>query len=97
MMVGLATATMVASTMIMKKPIIIAHSAFQGFVECDRFDGMVNFQRLVGSARLGPARWVPPAHLGVAVVMHSPRFSSRRCSPVLLAPITPEWSTGVPA
>ena len=30
MMVGLAIATMVASTMIMKKPIIIAHSAFQG-------------------------------------------------------------------
>ena len=30
MMVGLAIATMVASTMIMKKPIIIAHNAFQG-------------------------------------------------------------------
>ena len=34
MMVGLAIATMVESTMIMKKPIIIAHSAFQGFCEC---------------------------------------------------------------
>ena len=33
MMVGLATATMVESIMIMKKPIIIAHSAFQGFPE----------------------------------------------------------------
>jgi hypothetical protein len=31
MMVGLAMATMVESTMIMKKPIIIAHSASQGF------------------------------------------------------------------
>ena len=28
---GLATATMVASTRIMKKPTIIAHSAFHGF------------------------------------------------------------------
>ncbi len=31
MMVGLAMATTVESTMIMKKPIIIAHSAFHGF------------------------------------------------------------------
>src|ERR1700712_605690 len=33
MIVGLATATMVESTMIMKKPSIIAHSAAQGFPE----------------------------------------------------------------
>ncbi len=34
MMVGFAMATMVESTMIMKKPIIIAHSGFQGFCDC---------------------------------------------------------------
>src|SRR3954464_13752787 len=33
MIVGLATATMVESTMIMKNPSIIAHSAAQGFPE----------------------------------------------------------------
>ncbi|AFC42511.1 hypothetical protein OCU_12920 [Mycobacterium intracellulare ATCC 13950] len=33
-MVGFAIATMVESTMIMKKPIIIAQSGFQGFCEC---------------------------------------------------------------
>ena len=31
MIVGLATATIVASTRIMKKPTIMAHSAFHGF------------------------------------------------------------------
>ncbi len=45
MMVGLAMATMVASTMIMKKPIIIAHSAFQGFSR---------FHRLMKPVRLRP-------------------------------------------
>ena len=33
MMVGLAMATIVKSSMIMKKPTIIAHSACQGFPE----------------------------------------------------------------
>jgi uncharacterized membrane protein len=34
LMVGLAMATMVESTMIMKNPIIITQSAVQGFREC---------------------------------------------------------------
>ena len=37
MIVGFAMATMVESTMITKKPIIIAQSAFQGFCECGEF------------------------------------------------------------
>jgi hypothetical protein len=37
MMLGFATATMVESTKIMKKPTIIAYSAFQGFAQFARF------------------------------------------------------------
>jgi hypothetical protein len=49
--------------MIMKKPIIIAKSAFQGFrgPAASR-----EFQRFTKSARLGPARRLSPGDQGVA-------------------------------
>jgi hypothetical protein len=37
MMLGLATATIVESSKIMKKPTIVAHNAFQGFALSARF------------------------------------------------------------
>jgi hypothetical protein len=56
MMVGLATATMVESTMIMKKPIIIAHSAFQGFPELDGDGGVAV---LICPPRFSSRPWRP--------------------------------------
>jgi hypothetical protein len=79
LMVGLAMATMVESTMIMKNPIIITQSAVQGFGECRESRAVQGFREC--SARwppFGPARRVPPGDLNVALVMHPPRFSSRR-------------------
>jgi hypothetical protein len=55
--------------MIMKKPIIIAQSAFQGFGE--KFRGFARW------APLAAARRVSPGDPGVALVMYPPRFSSR--------------------
>jgi hypothetical protein len=52
--------------MIMKKPIIIAKSAFQGFRGAD---ASKEFQRFTNSARLGAARRVLPGDRGVAVFM----------------------------
>nr|BBX81124.1 hypothetical protein MFLOJ_49110 [Mycobacterium florentinum] len=78
MMVGLAIATMVESTMIMKNPIIIAQSACHGFPLLNGPDGARYLRSVVFSARLGPARRVPPDDPDVAVVMHSPRFNARR-------------------
>ena len=83
MMVGLAMATMVESTMIMKKPIIIAQSACQGFSVRDT---IAEFQRFAKSAPLGPARRVLPGDRGVAVVISPPRFSSRRWCPAQPGP-----------
>ncbi|HVQ86369.1 MAG TPA: hypothetical protein VMS84_16730 [Mycobacterium sp.] len=57
----------------MKKPIIIAQSAFQGFGE--------KFRRFAKWAPLAAAPRVPPGDLGVALVMYPPRFSSRRLRP----------------
>jgi hypothetical protein len=78
MIVGFAMATMVESTMIMKKPIIIAQSAFQGFWECGEF-WVRKFQRWVGWAGFGAVRRVPLDDGGVAAVIYPPRFSFRRC------------------
>jgi hypothetical protein len=55
--------------MIMKKPIIITQSAFQGFGRFARW------------APLAAARRVPPGDLCVALVMYPPRFGSRRLWP----------------
>jgi hypothetical protein len=57
---------MVESIMIMKKPIIIAHSAFQGFPE--------------SCARLSHARQVAPGDDGCAVLNFPTSFQLRRLS-----------------
>ncbi|GAB1816709.1 hypothetical protein MUNTM_57540 [Mycobacterium sp. MUNTM1] len=64
---------MVESTMIMKKPIIIAHSGFQGFCDCGELR-VKKSQRLAARAGPDPARPVPPGVRGVAVVIHPTSF-----------------------
>jgi hypothetical protein len=65
---------MVESTMIMKKPTIIAASAFQGFRGPDTSK---EFQRFTRSQ--GPASRVPPGDRGVAVFMWlAPSHPSRQ-------------------
>ncbi|BBZ42931.1 hypothetical protein MPRM_02120 [Mycobacterium parmense] len=85
MMVGLAIATMVESTMIMKKPIIIAHSAFHGFCECGEFPARKP-RSLPTRGEADPAGRVSPADRGIAVVNFPPRFHSRRRRPARNAP-----------
>lgn len=88
MMVGLAMATMVESTMIMKKPIIIAHSGFHGFCECAELRVMRS-QRWAPEAGPDGARRPPPGVRGVAVVIHPTSFRSRRTCPAPFPPDRP--------
>jgi hypothetical protein len=62
--------------MIMKKPIIIAHSGFQGFCDCGELR-VRKSQRLVARAGPDPARPVAPGVRGVAVVIHPTSFRVR--------------------
>jgi hypothetical protein len=59
--------------MIMKKPIIIAQSGFQGFCECGELRVMKS-QRLVACAGVEPARHPPPGMRGAAVLIHPTSF-----------------------
>src|SRR5689334_1201541 len=86
MMVGFAIATMVESTMIMKKPIIIAHSGFHGFCDCGELR-VRNSHRLAAWAGPDPAPPGLPGTRGVAVVIHPPRFAS--VPTMLLSPSGP--------
>src|SRR5581483_9129577 len=88
MMLGLATATIVESSRIMKKPTIIAHSASQGFPA---------LIRLVTKA-LPTRRMSPPDPRPVAVVTYLPRFAAHRAvgSNQLSQPAR-AWSALLPA
>jgi hypothetical protein len=61
--------------MIMKNPIIMTQSAVQGFGERRESRAVAKLRCFPRWAPFGAACRVPPGDLGVALVMHPPRFN----------------------